>query len=95
MNRDLPTMPVDSNIYSAAKKMSGCRVNSIFLTSNDDEKKIIGIITQADLIRKICATDQLSSKVNAKSIMSSLITVDKNTTIFDAVQIVTRKGINT
>ena len=73
--------------------MSECRVNSIFLTSNDDEKKIIGIITQTDLTRKIYATDQLSSKVNAKSIMSALITVDKNATIFDAVQIMTRKGI--
>ena len=93
MNKDLLTMPVDSNIYSVARKMSECRVNSIFLTSNDDEKKIIGIITQTDLTRKICATDQLSSKVNAKSIISALITVDKNATIFDAVQIMTRKGI--
>ncbi|HKG86909.1 MAG TPA: CBS domain-containing protein [Nitrososphaeraceae archaeon] len=93
MNRDLLTMPVDSNIYEVAKKMSECRVNSIFLTSNDEEKKIIGIITQTDLTRKICATDQLSSKINAKSIMSSLITVDKNATIADAVQIMTRKGI--
>jgi signal-transduction protein with cAMP-binding, CBS, and nucleotidyltransferase domain len=63
---------MDSNIYSAAKKMSERRVNSIFLTSNDEEKKIIGIITQTDLTRKICATDQLSSKVDAKSIMSFL-----------------------
>ena len=93
MNKDLLTMPVDSNIYSVARKMSECRVNSIFLTSNDDEKKIIGIITQTDLTRKMRATDQLSSKVNAKSIMSALITVDKNATVFDAVQIMTRKGI--
>ena len=35
----------------------------------------------------------MSSKVNAKSIMSALITVDKNATIFDAVQIMTREGI--
>jgi predicted transcriptional regulator len=68
MNKDLLTMPVDSNIYSVARKMSECRVNSIFLTSNDDEKKIIGIITQTDLTRKICATDQLSSKVNANQL---------------------------
>jgi CBS domain-containing protein len=93
MNKDLLTMPVDSNIYSVARKMSECRVNSIFLTSNDDEKKIIGIITQTDLTRKMRATDQLSSKVNAKSIMSALITVDKNAIVFDAVQIMTRKGI--
>ena len=93
MNKDLLPMPVDSNIYSVARKMSECRVNSIFLTSNDDEKKIIGIITQTDLTRKMRATDQLSSKVNAKSIMSALITVDKNATVFDAVQIMTRKGI--
>lgn len=93
MNRDLVTMPADSNIYSVAKKMSECRVTSIFLTSNDEEKKIIGIITQTDLTRKICATDQLSSKIYAKSIMSSLIMVDKNATIVDAVQIMTRKGI--
>ena len=93
MNRDLITMPVDSNIHEVAKKMSESRVNSIFLTSNDEEKKIIGIITQTDLTRKICATDQLSSKINAKSIMSSLIMVDKNATIADAVQTMTRKGI--
>lgn len=47
-------------------------------------------VASIDLTRKICATDQLSSKVNAKSIMSSLTTVDKNATILDGVQIVTR-----
>jgi CBS domain-containing protein len=93
MSRDILTMPVESNIYEVAKKISECRVTSIFLTANDEEKKILGIITQTDLARKICATDQLSSKVNANSIMSPLITVDKNATIVDAVQIMTSKGI--
>lgn len=93
MNEDILTMPVDSNIYEVAKKISECRVTSIFLTTNNEEKKILGIITQTDLARKICATDQLSSKVKANSIMSPLITVDKNATIVDAVQIMTTKGI--
>lgn len=93
MNTDLLTMPIGSNIQEVAKKMSECRVNSIFLTSNHKEKKILGIVTQTDLTRKICASDKLSSKITAKAIMSPLITVDKNVSIVEAVQIMIRKGI--
>ena len=45
MNEDILTMPVDRNIYEVAKKISECRVTSIFLTTNNEEKKILGIIT--------------------------------------------------
>lgn len=39
-------------------------------------------------------SDQLSNKINAKTIMSPLIAVDKNVSIGDAVQIMIKKGIH-
>lgn len=94
MNTDLQTIPIESNIRQVAKKMSEFRVSSIFLTDNTEEKEILGIITQTDLTRKISASDQLSTKINAKTIMSPLIAVDKNVSIGDAVQIMIKKGIH-
>ncbi|MBV9177007.1 MAG: CBS domain-containing protein [Nitrososphaeraceae archaeon] len=78
------TLNADSTAFDAAKKMSENLVSSIILT---DSSKLVGIVTERDLIRQVCANDLLSSKTPLTSIMSSpLITIDKDLVVQEAAR---------
>ena len=91
MSKPLITLEADSTALEAAKLMSERIVSSIVITDND---KIVGIITERDLIRLICAMDLQASKAPIASIMSSpLITIDKASAIEEAAQIMLRNKV--
>jgi CBS domain-containing protein len=91
MNKHLVTLEADSTALQAAKLMSEKTVSSIIVTDSD---KIVGIISERDLIRLVCAADLLPSKAPIASIMSSpLITVNKFLTVENAVQIMLKNKI--
>jgi signal-transduction protein with cAMP-binding, CBS, and nucleotidyltransferase domain len=59
-------------------------VSSIILT---DSGKLVGIVTERDLIRQVCANDLLSSKTPLTSIMSApLITINKDLVVQEAAR---------
>lgn len=104
MSTSLITISTKSNMYEVATKMSERKVSSIFLTDedkktigdstyNNDNSRIVGIITQTDLTREICAKDLQASKINAASIMSPLIMIDKDAKIGQAAEMMIRNGI--
>src|SRR5919205_3321959 len=79
MNKQLITIDADSSAFEAAEKMSEKMISSIIITDND---KTVGILTERDLIKQVCATDLQASKTPLTSIMSApLITIDKDSTI--------------
>ncbi|HZD33779.1 MAG TPA: CBS domain-containing protein [Nitrososphaeraceae archaeon] len=91
MSKPLITLEASSTALQAAKLMSERIVSSIVITDND---KIVGIITERDLIRLVCAMDLQASKAPIASIMSSpLITIGKASTIGDAAQIMLRNKL--
>jgi CBS domain-containing protein len=91
MSKPLITLEADSTALQAAKLMSERVVSSIIITDND---QIVGIITERDLIRLVCAMDLQASKAPIASIMSSpLITIDKASTIEHAAQIMLRNKL--
>ena len=48
--------------------------------NNDNEP--VGIMTERDLVRKVCANDINSSKISIKEIMSSpLVTIDSRSSV--------------
>jgi predicted transcriptional regulator len=60
----------------------------------DNANKIIGIVTEKDLIREVCAKNILADTLTAAKIMSSpLITISKNSTINDAAKLMVEKKI--
>ena len=62
-------------IQETAKKMKDNKVSSLLVL--DIDGKPIGLVTERDLVRKVCINDVRTSEVTNKSIMSSpLITVD-------------------
>jgi CBS domain-containing protein len=78
------TLNADSTACDAAKKMSENLVSSIILT---DSGKLVGIVTERDLIRQVCANDLLSSKTPLTSIMSApLITINKDLVVQEAAR---------
>jgi signal-transduction protein with cAMP-binding, CBS, and nucleotidyltransferase domain len=84
MSKHLVTLNADSTAFDAAKKMSENLISSIILT---DSSKLVGIVTERDLIRQVCANDLLSSKTPITSIMSApLITINKDLVVQEAAR---------
>jgi signal-transduction protein with cAMP-binding, CBS, and nucleotidyltransferase domain len=91
MSKHLITIDADSSAFEAAKKMSERMVSSIIITDND---KTVGILTERDLIKQVCATDLQASKTPLTSIMSApLITIDKNSTVEYAADIMIKNKV--
>jgi signal-transduction protein with cAMP-binding, CBS, and nucleotidyltransferase domain len=68
------------------------KVGSIILTHNT---RPVGIVTEHDLVKDICATDLLASKIPAESIMSSpFITADKKISVKIAAKEMSRRDVN-
>jgi CBS domain-containing protein len=88
MNKRLVTLEADSTALQAAKLMSEKNIGSVIITDND---KIIGIVTERDLIKIVCAADLQASKAPIASFMSApLITISKNATIANAAEIMVK-----
>ena len=91
MSKQLITIDADSSAFEAAKKMSEKMVSSIIITDND---KTVGILTERDLIKQVCATDLQASKTPLTSIMSApLIAIDKNSTVEKAADIMIKNKV--
>lgn len=91
MSEHVLTLKADSTALQAAKLMSEKNAGSVVITDND---KIVGMITERDLIRLVCAADLQASKAPIASIMSSpLITVNKISTVENAAQIMLRNKL--
>ena len=83
MTEKLETIFISSSSQDAAKKMRDKDVSSLVVTDNN--KKPIGILTERDLVRKICAYDINSRDVLIKDILSSpLLTIDSKLSLEEA-----------
>jgi CBS domain-containing protein len=75
MTNKLQTIEGSSSVQDAAKKMRGKNVSSLVVVNSTNRP--IGIITERDLVRKVCANDSSSRKTNVKHILSDvLVTTD-------------------
>jgi CBS domain-containing protein len=94
MSKKLIKISADSTAFEVAKMMSEYRISSVILTDGQD--KIVGIITERDLVREICTRDLLSSKTPIISVMYNLlplITIDKNSSIEEAAALMIKNGV--
>ena len=64
-----------NSVQEAAKKMKDKNVSSLLVVDADGKPQ--GLVTESDLVRKVCIKDTSTSKVRNKEIMSSpLITIN-------------------
>ena len=77
MTQKLETIGTSSSSQEASKKMRDNNVSSLVVI-DDSNNKPKGIVTERDLVRKVCVNDRRSSKnMLIKNIMSSpLVTID-------------------
>ncbi len=84
MTRRVITIEPDKTARDAARLMADNNISSVVVMKGDE---IVGIVTERDLVRKVCANDIPSSKVNIVSVMSApVITAESDLPIEAAVQ---------
>ncbi|MCS7143911.1 MAG: CBS domain-containing protein [Archaeoglobaceae archaeon] len=91
MTRDVCKASIDENIHSVAKRMVEYGVGSAVIM---DGRKPVGIVTEKDLIAKVVAKNKSPSSVKVREVMSSpLITIRPTTSVREAANIMTKRGI--
>jgi CBS domain-containing protein len=77
MRKKLETIEESASVQEAAKKMKDKNVSSLVVVDVDGKPQ--GLVTERDLVRKVCINDVRTGTVTNKEIMSSpLITIDSS-----------------
>lgn len=101
MSRSLVTLSSKSTMCDVAKKMSECKVSSVFLTISGEtsidnsisgNERIIGIVTQTDLVG-VCAQDSVASNIKVDSVMSPVISINEDAKVEEAAQVMMDRRI--
>lgn len=88
MSRDLQTIDVSETAENAAKKMRDKKVGSLFVVDKDMNQLPKGVITERDLVYRICAEGISSKDVSLKDLMSSPIaTIEPRATVGSAASL--------
>jgi CBS domain-containing protein len=89
MSTKLETIDVTSNAQEAAKKMNDKRISSVLVVDGDNKSgEPIGIVTERDLVIRICAAGTSSKDVGIREIMSSpIVTVEPDATVETAADL--------
>jgi signal-transduction protein with cAMP-binding, CBS, and nucleotidyltransferase domain len=92
MSKNVIKVNYEISAFEISKIMVKRRISSVVIIDNND--KIIGIVTEKDLIKEVCAKNLLATALTASKVMSSpLITISKNSTINDATKLMVEKKI--
>ena len=92
MSKNVVKVNHEISALEISKIMVKRRVSSVSIIDNDN--KIIGIVTEKDLVREVCAKNILANTLTAAKVMSSpLITISKNSSINDATKLMVEKKI--
>ena len=92
MTKKLESIEGTASVQETAKKMKDTNVSSLLVL--DAEGKPQGLVTERDLVRKLCINDIYTSKVTNKEIMSSpIITIDSKSSASEAVDMMLRNNI--
>ncbi|HMH09075.1 MAG TPA: CBS domain-containing protein [Candidatus Nitrosopolaris rasttigaisensis] len=92
MRKKLESIEETTNIQEAAKKMKDKNVSSLVVV--DMRGKPMGLVTERDLVRKVCINDVRSSTVTSKEIMSfPLITIEASSSPSAAADMMLKNNV--
>jgi CBS domain-containing protein len=92
MRKSLITIEESASVQEAANRMKDKNVSSLVVI--DEISRPLGLITERDLVRKVCIHDVSTSKLIIKEIMSSpLITIDSNSSASEAADMMQRNNV--
>lgn len=76
------TVTRDTDAQTAARVMRDHGIGSLFVTN---DKEIIGILTDTDMMRRVVASGNDAAKTNVEQIMSApILTIEESKTLLDA-----------
>jgi len=91
MNRDIKKISPDAKIREVAQLMRDKRIGSALI---EQDGSYIGIVSETDLVRRGLAEGLDPDQTSVRQIMSSpIITIDINRSIWDANELMARRGI--
>ena len=95
MSTKLETIDVTKNAQEAAKKMNDKRISSILVIDGDNKSgEPIGIVTERDLVIRVCAAGTSSKDVGVREIMSSPIaTIETQATVETAADLMLSNNV--
>jgi len=92
LRRKLESVEETTSIQEVAKKMKDRNVSSLVVV--DTNRKPVGIVTERDLVRKVCINDVRTSKVTSKEVMSSpLITIKASSSTSTAADMMLKNNV--
>lgn len=91
MSKQPKTVGPGVSIVSAAKKMQTARVGSLFVKKG---KKLVGIVTDTDIVRRAVSTNKNLGKLTVEKIMTTPIcTIEGNQPVDDAQDMMGDLGV--
>jgi CBS domain-containing protein len=93
MTKKLETIEMSNSAQEAAKRMRDKNVSSLLVIDNNNSKPI-GIVTERDLVRKVCINDASSKHTMIQGITSSpLITIDAISSVQVAADVMAQNKV--
>jgi CBS domain-containing protein len=96
MTKKLETIAISNSAQEAAKKMRDKNISSLLVidNTNNSNSKPIGIVTERDLVRKVCVNDASSKHTMVQDITSSpLVTIDTMSSVEVAADVMTQNKV--
>jgi len=91
MTRNLVGIQCGTSAIEAAKLMKAHKVGSVFVKQDD---RIVGIVTEPDIIRKVVGAERVPYYVPVEDIMSSpVIGIDSRRPITEAADLMEQHGL--
>jgi len=91
MVQKVVTVDPEATVKDAAKLMNLCEIGSLMVVGKG---KVVGIVTERDILRKIVETSKNAGKVKVREIMSTKLVVGTpNMDVVDAARMMLQKKI--
>ena len=92
MRKNPYTVAESASIQDTARIMNDKKVSSLVIL--DEDNNPVGLVTERDLVRKVCINDLPTNRVSNKEIMSSpLITIDSESSASTATDLMLKNNV--
>jgi signal-transduction protein with cAMP-binding, CBS, and nucleotidyltransferase domain len=95
MTKKFETIAISNSAQEAAKKMRDKNVSSLLvIDDNNNTNRPLGIVTERDLVRKVCVNDASSKHTMVQEVASSpLMTIDAISSVEVAAHVMTQNKV--
>lgn len=91
MTRNLISVKTTDQVIVAIELMTKNNIGSVVVT---EDEKPVGILTERDILKKVCAKELSAKAVTAREVMSKpLITIEADSRLGEAALLMTRKDV--